>query len=249
MNKEKAYKLVAIQENISNSKAKELIDAGLVSVNGKKLRIARGEISSDSLFKIIQQQAVKILFEDENIIAVDKPAFQTAEQISKLFSNAVLLNRLDKETSGVMMFTKNETFRNKAIMEFKKNRVYKEYVSIVEGKVAQEEIIDQPIITYKGKIARSKIDLEQGKPAKTIITPMFIEGNKSKIKIVIENGRTHQIRVHLTSINFPIIGDHQYGKASSKTKRMLLHCKKTKIFDYTFETIEPKDFNVFGFKS
>jgi 23S rRNA pseudouridine1911/1915/1917 synthase len=247
MGKGKAYKLVALQENISNTKAKELIDKGLVSVGGRKITIARGEISDYTVFKVQQPQITKVIFEDNDVIAVNKPAFETAENVSKLFPQAILLNRLDKETSGVMLFAKNEEFRNKAIKEFKQNRVYKEYVAIVEGKVAEEEVIDQPIITHKGKMARSKIDLEIGKPAKTTITPMFIEGNKSKIKIVIEHGRTHQIRVHLASVKLPILGDSQYGKTSSHTNRMLLHSKITKIFDYVFEAKEPKDFKKFGF--
>jgi 23S rRNA pseudouridine1911/1915/1917 synthase len=249
MAKDKAYKLVAIQANISNTKAKELIDKGLVSVGGRKLTIARGEISDATIFKIQEPQKTRVIFEDDDVLAVDKPPFETAENISKLFPYAILLNRLDKETSGVMLFAKNEEFRTKAIREFKNNRVYKEYVAIVEGKVAEETIVDQPIITHKGKIARSKIDHQLGKPAKTTIIPMFIEGNKSKIKIVIEHGRTHQIRVHLASLKLPIIGDSQYGKMSSHTNRMLLHSKKTELLGYTFVSKPPKEFNRFGLGS
>ena len=247
MARDKAYKLVAWQENISNKKAKELIDKGLVSVGGRKLTIARGEISDDTVFKVQQAQITRVIFEDDDILAVNKPAFETAEGVAKFFPNAILLNRLDKETSGVMLFAKNEAFQKKAIKEFKQHRVYKEYVAIVEGKVAEEEVIDQPIITHKGKIARSKIDPVLGKPAKTTIYPMFIEGNKSKIKVIIENGRTHQIRVHLASVKLPILGDLQYGKSSSHTARMLLHSKKTRILNYEFDAKEPREFKRFGF--
>ena len=247
MAKDKAYKLVAMQEGISNTKAKELIDKGLVSVGGRKLTIARGEISDMTIFKVQEAPMTRVVFENEEVLAVNKPAFETAEAVSKLFPYAKLLNRLDKETSGVMLFAKTEEFRRKAIKEFKNNRVYKEYVAIVEGKVAEEEVIDQPIITHKGKMARSKIDLELGKPAKTTIIPMFIEGNKSKIKVIIEHGRTHQIRVHLASIKLPIIGDAQYGKTSSHTNRMLLHSRKTELLGYTFEAKAPREFNRFGF--
>lgn len=247
MRKDKAYKLLAIQENISNSKAKELIDKGLVSVAGRKVTIARGEISEDTSFRVEKTQKVRVVFEDNDILAVDKPAFETAESVSKLFPQEKLLNRLDKETSGVMLFAKNEEFRDKAIKEFKHNRVYKEYVAIVEGKVAEEETCDLPIITHKGATARSKVDQVNGKPAKTTVFPMFIEGNKSKIKVVIEHGRTHQIRVHLAHLKLPILGDKQYGKTSSHTNRVLLHSKITKIFDYTFEAPEPKGFKQFGF--
>lgn len=247
MEYDKAYKLLALQEGISNKKAKELIDKGLVTVKGKKVMIARGEIAADTKFNVKQIENVKVIFEDNDILAVDKPAHMNTEDVCKKFKNYILLNRLDRETSGVMLFAKNEEFQQKAIEEFKEERVYKEYVAIIEGKVIDELIIDKPILTAKGTNAKSKIDRKKGKAAKSIIYPMFVEGNKSKIKVVIETGRTHQIRVHLASEGLPIIGDLTYGKPASNVNRMLLHSKVTKILGYTFEAKEPREFRVFGF--
>ena len=244
---EKAYKLLALQEGISNGKAKELIDKGVVTVNGKKLLIARGELREDAIFKIKEIAQAKIIFEDDDILVVDKPAHLNAQEVEAKFPQAVLLNRLDKETSGVMMLAKNEEFRKKAIKEFKNNKVYKEYVAIVEGKVVEDIVIDLPISTIKGKIARSRIDEKGGRPAKTTVYPSMIEGNKSKIKVVIENGRTHQIRVHLQSVGLPIIGDLQYGRASNQVTRVMLHSKVTRILGYEFQAKEPKEFYHFGF--
>ncbi len=243
---EKAYKLLAKQENISNSKAKELIDRGLVRANGKKVLIARGEIKVNTRFVVKELAKVRVIFQDEDIFVVDKPPFITSDEISKMYPEYLLLNRLDKETSGVMLFAKNEQFQKKAIKEFKENRVYKEYVAIVEGKVVDEIEIDKPILTAKHNgIATSKVDAKKGKPAKTTVLPMFVEGNKSKVKVVIDTGRTHQIRVHLNYIGFPIIGDSIYGKVVPNVNRVLLHSKATKIFDYSFEAPEPKEFKVF----
>jgi len=244
---EKAYKLLAIQEGISNGKAKNLIDKGVVTVNGKKITIARGEIKEDTVFKVKDIVSPKVIFEDDDILAIDKPAFLNASEVEKMFPQAVLLNRLDKETSGVMLMAKNEPFRQKAIKEFKNNRVYKEYVAIVDGKIVEELTIDAPISTIKGKVARSRIDEKYGKPAITHITPYMVEGKKSKIKIVIENGRTHQIRVHLQHVGIPIIGDLQYGKASNQVQRVMLHSKITRILGYEFQAKEPKEFFHFGF--
>lgn len=244
---EKAYKLLARQENISNSKAKELIDKGVVTVNGKKLVIARGVLKEDAVFKVKDIAHIEVIFEDDDIVAVNKPAYLNAAEVEDMFSDAVLLNRLDRETSGVMLLAKNEAFRKKAVKEYAQNRVYKEYVAIVEGKIVEEIVIDAPISTVKGKTARSRIDEKYGKPAKTTIYPYMIEGKKSKVKIVIENGRTHQIRVHLQHAGFPIIGDLQYGKPSNQVQRVMLHSKITRIFDYEFEAAEPKEFYHFGF--
>ena len=245
---DKAYKLLAIQENISNGKAKEMIDKGLVRVGGKKVMIARGEIHVDTNFSVKDIAPIKVIFEDKNILVVDKPAFLTADEVARKYPDAILLNRLDKETSGVMMFAKNEDFQKKAIKEFKQNKVYKEYVAIVEGKVIDEIEIDKPILTTKDRgMAKSKVDVKKGKPAKSTVYPMLVEGNKSKIKIVIESGRTHQIRVHLHHVGLPIIGDAIYGKPSTNINRVLLHSKITKIFDYVFEAKEPREFKVFDF--
>jgi len=244
---EKAYKLLAIQEGISNSKAKELIDKGVVSVNGKKVLIARGEIKEDTVFKVKKIASARIIFEDDDILAVDKPAHLNASEVEEKFPKAILLNRLDRETSGVMLLAKNEEFRKRAIKEFKNNNVYKEYVAIVDGKIVEELVIDTPISTIKGKSAKSRIDEKYGKPAKTTVIPSMIEGKKSKIKILIEHGRTHQIRVHLQSVGIPIIGDLQYGKPSNQVQRVMLHSKITRIFDYEFEAEEPKEFFHFGF--
>jgi 23S rRNA pseudouridine1911/1915/1917 synthase len=244
---EKAYKLLANQEGISNSKAKELIDKGVVSVNGKKLVIARGMLSESAKFKIKDIQKAKVIFEDDDILVVDKPAHLNASEVEEQYPQAVLLNRLDRETSGVMMLAKNESFRQAAIKEFKNNRVYKEYSAVVEGKVIDEETVDLPISTIKGKSAKSRIDLLHGKPAVTHIYPDMVEGKRSKIKLVIEHGRTHQIRVHLQHAGLPIVGDLMYGKSSNQVQRMLLHSKVTKIFDYVFEAREPKEFAHFGF--
>ncbi|VAY87192.1 FIG000124: Ribosomal large subunit pseudouridine synthase D [hydrothermal vent metagenome] len=242
-----AYKLLALQEYMSNKKAKELIDKGVVSVNGQKLVVARALMKESTVFKIKHIAPSKVIFEDDDILVVDKPAFLNAYEVADSFPHCILLNRLDKETSGVMMFAKNKNFRQKAIKEFAQNKVYKEYVAIVDGKFIEELIINQPILTIKGKSAQSKIDSQKGKPAKTTIIPYLVEGNKSKVRIIIENGRTHQIRVHCQFANFPIIGDLKYGKNVSQINRMLLHSKITRILHYEFQAKEPKEFYNFGF--
>ena len=244
---EKAFKLLALQEGISKSKAKDLIDRGLVYARGKKVLIARGDIKVDTTFKIKDLAKTKVIYQDKDILVVNKPAFLTADEVSKDYPDAILLNRLDKETSGVMMFAKNEEFQKRAIKEFAQNNVYKEYVAIVEGKFIEEMMIDKPILTTKDRgMAKSKID-KPGKSAKTTVYPMLVEGNKSKVKVVIESGRTHQIRVHLNALGFPIIGDAIYGRLASNVNRVLLHSKVTRIFDYEFIAEEPKEFKVYDF--
>ncbi len=241
MREEKAYKLLSVQEGISNNEAKKLIDSGLVYANGEKLNIARALVDVKTTFKVKKAQKESIIYEDENILVLNKPAFKTTEELAKAYKLKAL-HRLDKETSGVLILVKNEEFRVKAIEEFKHHRVQKIYETIVHGKIAEELNIDSPILTIKGKGgAYSKIS-QKGKEAISIITPLMIEGKNSKIQVEIKTGRTHQIRVHLASISCPVLGDMKYGKY--KASRLMLHCKQMRLFNKTFTSPTPKDFNL-----
>ena len=238
---EKAYILLAKQEGISNKKAKELIDRGLVYARDKKIKIARGLLPENTKFRVIKVPEIKKIFEDDNLLVVDKPPFITSEEISNKYKYP-LLHRLDKETSGILVLVKNEEFRKKAIEEFKKREVYKEYLAWVSGIVAEPEKIDAPIKVFKtkrGAIARVRGD---GEEAITEIEPILAFRTKSKIKAVIHTGKTHQIRAHLRYIDHPIIGDEKYG--GEPYIRVMLHHHKFKIFDYNFTSPEPKDFKM-----
>ncbi|MDD3342242.1 MAG: RluA family pseudouridine synthase [Sulfurospirillaceae bacterium] len=239
---EKAYKLLALQEGISNRAAKDLIDRGVVYSGGKKVTVARGELSNSANFKVEKIADIKTLFEDDMIVAVDKPAFVTSEEVA-LQMNLPLLHRLDKETSGVLLLTKDDAFRKKAVEAFKKKEVYKEYIAIVESRLAEEVTINAPILTIKkGNTAYSKIS-DDGKEAISIVTPLMVEGKRTKVKVVIETGRTHQIRVHLRSIGASIQGDTEYG--GRPFKRLMLHASKIALLGYTFTCPEPIDFKRF----
>jgi 23S rRNA pseudouridine1911/1915/1917 synthase len=247
MAKDKAYKVLAKQENLSNNKAKELIDKGLVYIAGRKVVIARADVDTTTKFKVKELKKAEVLFEDENIIALNKPAFSTSEDIAKTFKDAVLLHRLDKETTGVILLVKNEEFREKAINEFKNEKVYKEYEAIINGRLIEEVNVDMPILTIKGKKAISKISLTKGLPAHTEIYPDMISGKKTKVKVIITTGRTHQIRVHLSHLGYPIAGDLEYGgHTSSKATRVMLHAKRIKLLDYDISAPEADDFKAFG---
>ena len=242
---EKAYKLLAIQENISNNEAKALIDDGLVSAKGVKIKVARELMSENTKF-VVQKIAKPVkIYEDENLIAVNKPNFVTSESLKKIF-NANLLNRLDKETSGVILLYKNDEFREIAIKEFKNMKVKKTYLAIVNGIVSEDIVIDSPILTLKTKGgAISKIS-KDGKTAITEVYPLMVSGKKSLVKINIQTGRTHQIRIHLASINHAVIGDEKYGK--NRNKRMFLHAYETEILGLKFKANLDKSFNEFGFE-
>ncbi len=239
---EKAYKLLAAQEGISNSKAKALIDRGLVKVGNRKVQVARGELDVNTKFRIEKLDHIEVIYEDDVMIVINKPPFVSSEEIERAFEDAVLLHRLDKETSGVMILTKDEEFRRKAIGEFKRDRVYKEYVAWVEGVVMEDMDINKPILTTKGKTAKSKID-KYGKPARTEVFPILATRKRSKVKLIIHQGRTHQIRCHLRSVGHSVVGDTLYG--GHESDRVMLHSKKIELLGKKFEVEEPKIFKKF----
>ncbi|MEA3330946.1 MAG: RNA pseudouridine synthase [Campylobacterota bacterium] len=240
---EKAYKILALQEGLSNSQAKSMIDRGLVYVGNKKVMIARGEIDAKTIFRVIKIERAKTIFENEDIIVVDKPAYVNSDELERQFKPAVLLHRLDRETSGVLMLVKNEEFREKAIKEFKQDRVYKEYIAWVEGIISEPVEVDKPILTQKKNNKAYSNVSGKGKPARTEFFPDIVSANKTKVKCIIHNGRTHQIRTHLRYIDHPIVGDEQYG--GRRAKRVMLHAHKVRLLGMEFVAEEPKIFRDF----
>lgn len=240
---EKAYKILAAQEGISNSQAKSMIDRGLVYVGNKKVMIARGDLDVKTIFRVEKIQKIRPIFENDDLIVVDKPAFVNSDEIERQFKPAVLLHRLDRETSGVLMMVKNEEFRNKAIKEFKQDSVYKEYIAWVEGIISEPVDIDRPILTQKKNNKAYSNVSSKGKPARTEVFPDIVSAKKTKVKCIIHHGRTHQIRTHLRYIDHPIIGDEQYG--GRRAKRVMLHAHKVRLLGMEFVADEPKEFITF----
>lgn len=236
---DKAYNILAKQLKISGGKAKEMIDRGLVYYHGKKILIARAMMPLDAEFKVEKLQKPRTIFENDDLIVVDKPPFMTSDEV-EVAVGATLVHRLDKETSGVLALAKNEETLKAAIEAFKKREVYKEYIAIVQGVVAEGGVVDVPLLIQKGSNAKATVDKKFGKTAKTTYEPLEMMAKKSKLKIVIETGRTHQIRAHMKFIKHPILGDTLYGGAEAK--RVMLHSKTLRLLGHEFSAEEPKDF-------
>ncbi|MDR0762768.1 MAG: RluA family pseudouridine synthase [Campylobacteraceae bacterium] len=240
---DKAYKLLAIQEGISNRAAKELIDRGVVYAAGKKVLVARADIKAGTNFKVNKLKKPTVIFEDDNIMAVDKPPFLTAEEISENFK-LTLLHRLDKETSGVLLLSKNEEFTKKVIAAFRAEKVKKTYLAIVSGKFVEPCRIDTPLQIIKTKSGAYAKSAKSGQNAITLVEPKLVAGKNSLVEVSIETGKTHQIRAHLKSIGFSVLGDEKYG--GKPAARIMLHAWKIELLGYSFESSLPQEFANFG---
>lgn len=238
---EKAYKLLAVQENISNAQAKKLIDDGHVFLGEKKVTIARAEIPATSTLRVDKPKPPKIIFEDADLMAINKPRGEESYDLEKRFGQK-LIHRLDKQTSGVLLFAKNDEFLAQAIAAFKKGEVVKKYLAVVEGIVAETLDIDLPVFTEKGSKAKSTVDKKRGLPAHTIARPVQVEGKKTMLEVEIPTGRTHQIRVHLSHAGFPILGDEQYG--ARPFKRLMLHASYISLLGREISAPTPPEFNM-----
>ena len=237
---DKAYKILANELNISGKRAKELIDRGLVYVGDRKIKIARALMPLDTKFRVEIPKHPSVIYEDDDILVLNKPAFLDSYDVEAMFESVKLIHRLDRETSGVLLLAKNDKFLKKAIEEFRNRLVKKYYTAWVEGVVYEDIVIDEPIHTIKGPKSISKIDKRLGKEAITIVKPNEVQGKKSKVDLEIKTGRTHQIRLHLSHIGHPVVGDEQYG-SPTKAKRILLHASKIKILGKEYIAPEPKD--------
>ncbi|MCI5938369.1 MAG: RluA family pseudouridine synthase [Acholeplasmataceae bacterium] len=173
------------------------------------------------------QMSIEILYEDEYIIAINKPAnilVHTDGNTNETLQNAVYnylikhkknkfcqtVHRLDYETTGIVLFAKNSLSLAYLAYAFENREVKKEYVALINGVLNPcEGIINKPL--GKDRHSNLQIVYAKGKSAITKYKTIWYKNGISKISINIIGGRKHQIRVHLNSVGHPIIGDKLYS--------------------------------------
>ena len=242
-----------LKENISGSKnnIKSFLTKQLVSVNGKTVTQYNYLLKVNDKVSIGASKVnsflgnIKILYEDNDLLVVDKPSgmltIATEEEkysnnnLFYILSNYVkkksssakiyIVHRLDKDTSGVILFAKNEKLQE--LLQDKWNDIaIRTYYAVVYGKTKDKEVLksylkeDKNLITYESN---------DGKLAITEYERIDYNDKYSLLKINIKTGRRNQIRVQLKNISHPIVGDSKYGKKDKSIKRMMLHAETLKI--------------------
>ena len=180
-----------------------------------------------------------ILFEDEDIIAINKPAnmptHPTRYHIDDTLANIVCaylgenfvfraVNRLDKDTTGVVLIAKNRYSADILNRQIRNRTINKQYTAICNGEINCEGTIEANIIKENPKGIK-RIISPDGQYAKTIYSPIKTENGYTLVKLCPETGRTHQLRVHMSHIGRSLYGDYIYG-TEIDGKRTMLHCEE-----------------------
>ena len=187
---------------------------------------------------------LNIIYEDESFIVINKPAgiaiHPSCLHYDTSLSNGVKyyfdkiglnkkirpVNRLDKDTSGLVIFAKNEYIQECLVKQMNSDVFYKEYIAIVNGILEQKTgIINAPIARKENSIIERCVS-SQGENAVTHYEVIETLDDLSLVKCILKTGRTHQIRVHFSFLGHSIIGDTLYGRKSNIISRQALHAYK-----------------------
>jgi 23S rRNA pseudouridine1911/1915/1917 synthase len=245
--------LTQVLPTFSRAYLQKLIVQGHVLVNGQRTKANRRlnkvdritvELPPLSVRPLAELISLTIIYEDEDILVIDKPAGLTVHPApghpSHTLVNAVLahcpglamsdelmrpgiVHRLDKDTSGLIVIAKNDFAREYLAAQFKSRSVTKGYLVLVKGRLSPEKgIVEAPIGRDPGSRRRMAI-VETGKEASTQYQVREYLDNYTLVEVTPLTGRTHQIRVHLSAIGYPVVGDAIYGTKSAYLNRQFIH--------------------------
>ena len=176
----------------------------------------------------MKSKLFEILYEDSHLLVINKHsgvltipdrfnrnAPNVYNLLKKKYAKIYVVHRLDKDTSGVMVFAKDTETHRKLNIDFENNQVRRIYHTIVEGIVAKDEFeIDIPLRDSKRKLGIT-VPSAKGKPSLTLVKVLERFRNQSLLECELKTGRHHQIRVHLQTIGHPLIVDELYGRNSA----------------------------------
>ena len=179
-----------------------------------------------------------LLHQDHQVLLVDKPAGLLSvpgkgedladcliARVQVLFPDALLVHRLDRDTSGVMIFALTPHAQRHLGLQFENRQTRKTYVARVWGEMVQREgTVDLPLIVDWPNRPRQMVDPVNGRAAQTDWRVVRVGGGETRVRLMPRTGRTHQLRVHMLSLGHPILGDPIYADGpAGDFPRLMLH--------------------------
>ena len=255
--------------NLSKNSVKSLLHNEKVFVNGNMTTKYNYELNIGDVVEIREKVAknIDIIYEDKDIIVINKPSglltVATEKEKNKTAYHLVMeylkkknknnrifiIHRLDKDTSGIIMFAKNE--RAKHLYQDNWNDIVKKrcYYAVIDGKMENKEGTIKSYLKENGNMVYSVKD-RSGKLAITEYKVLKERKNISLLDINLKTGRKNQIRVHMKENKTPILGDLKYGEKSKLINRLALHAYKLELVNpvtkklLTFEVNMPNEFKI-----
>ncbi|MDD5638566.1 MAG: RluA family pseudouridine synthase [Candidatus Pacebacteria bacterium] len=272
-------------KNISRKKIDFLIKEGKIKIEGKtKIKpsfvLKGGEKIYVDISGLEEKEPIvlkpqslspepKILYEDEDLIVIDKPAgiivhpslnnlklpsiaswlikkYPFLSEVGEDRLRPGIVHRLDKETSGVLVVAKNNFSFNYLKNLFKERKIRKKYIALVRGEIKTPEgEINLPLGRSKKSPMKRKViiknqQVQRGKAALTKYRVLKRFQGYTLLEVIPETGRTHQIRVHLASIGFPVVGDRFYGKSKSSEQDKDLNLSRHFLHAQEIAFLSPK---------
>ena len=268
--------------NYSRGHIQKWIKDGDLEVNGQQIKPKQTLLANDvitvnfweepQIIDLPEDIPLTIIYEDHDILIINKPsglvvhpgsgnnkgtlvnALLAHDNDLGFLPRAGIVHRLDKDTSGLMVVSKTELSYMNLIEQLKKRSVKRTYLAMVVGEPVSSRIIDEPIGRHP-KIRTRQAITKKGKEAITRFSKLESFNGYSLLRVNLETGRTHQIRVHLSHIGYPIIGDPVYGnrnKFSSGTdermKRIISGFKRQALHAEEIELLHPSSNEILSFK-
>lgn len=260
---------------IKRTRLKQMLAHNQIAVNGTPVRqfnhpVQPGDTVSVNFtreFQVFYNRRLKIVYEDDDILVVnkgygllsmgnDKVKDGTAYSILKDYlkrkdprNKIFIIHRLDRDTSGLMMFAKNEKAKEAMQHNWNNMVLNRKYVTVVEGDVEEPQGV---VRSYLGETSQFEVfstdDPSQGKLAVTRWTRLKEGSEYSLLEVELDTGRKNQIRVHMKDIGHPISGDRKYGAEASPIHRLALHARTLRFIhpvtrrEMLFETPVPSSF-------